>query len=205
MKKINLGLSRYTDAALLVLAQAILAALTGNAFFPTPVPALSLLQTVINDYIAALSAAQEGGKTNVATKNARKQDLIELLIQLANYVMLTANGDEVMLTSSGFPLSKGKQPLPPMQQPEILKLENGINSGELHITIGRVAGAKMYVYEYTLDPLADNPDWQSSNSTLVKFIFNNLEAGKKYWFRVAAYGKNEQAVYSNPVLSRIVQ
>jgi hypothetical protein len=205
MKKINLGFSRYSDAALLVLAQAILAALTGNAFFPTTVPALSLLQTVINDYIAALSAAQEGGRTNVATKNARKQDLVDLLIQLANYVTLTANGDEVMLTSSGFPLSKERQPLPPLGQPEILKLENGVNSGELHITIGKVPGAKAYVYEYTLDPLADNPDWQSSNSTLVKFIFNNLEAGKKYWFRVAAYGKNEQAVYSNPVLSRIVQ
>ena len=204
MKKINLGFNRYTDAALLVLAQAILAALTGNAFFPAPIPALADLQTAINDYMAALSAAQEGGKTNVATKNARKQELIDLLIQLGNYVMLTANGDEVMLTSSGFPLTKERQPLPPLVQPEIIKLENGINSGELNVIITSVPGARTYVYQYTQDPLTDNSNWASNNSTLVKFSFNNLEAGKKYWCRVAAYGRNEQVVYSNAV-SRIVQ
>lgn len=205
MKKINLGFSRYTDAALLVLAQAILAALTGNAFFTTPTPALTVLQTAINDYMAALSAAQEGGKTNVATKNAKKQDLIDLLIQLGNYVMLTANGDEVMLTSSGFPLMKERQPLPPLEKPEILKLENGTNSGELNVTIGSVTGARTYVYQYTQDPATDNSNWLSNNSTLVKFSFSNLEPGKKYWCRVAAYGRNEQAVYSNAILSKIVQ
>ena len=154
--------------------------------------------------MAALSAAQEGGKTNVATKNARKQELIDLLIQLGNYVMLTANGDEVMLTSSGFPLTKERQPLPPLVQPEIVKLENGINSGELNVIITSVPGARTYVYQYTQDPLTDNSNWASNNSTLVKFSFNNLEAGKKYWCRVAAYGRNEQVVYSNAV-SRIVQ
>jgi hypothetical protein len=205
MKKINLGFSRYTDAALLVLAQAILAALTGNTFFPTPTPALAAVQTALNDYMAALSASQEGGRTNVATKNARKKDLVDLLIQLGNYVMLTANGDDVMLTSSGFPLTRERQPLPPLEQPEILKIENGINSGELNITIASVFGARTYVYQYAKDPLSDNNDWVSNNSTLVKFSFNNLETGKKYWCRVAAYGRNEQAVYSNPALSKIVQ
>ena len=71
MKKLNLGFGRYSDSNLLVVAQAILAAMTGNIFFPSP-PSLATLQTAINDYATALSAAQEGGKTNVATKTLKK-------------------------------------------------------------------------------------------------------------------------------------
>lgn len=205
MKKINLGFSRYTDAALLVLAQAILDALTGNTFFPTPTPTLASLQTSITEYMDALSAAQEGGKTNVATKNARKQDLIEMLIQLGNYVTLTSNGYEVMLASSGFPLAKERQPMPPLVKPEITKIESGINSGELNVFINSIKGARTYVYQYTLEPLSESSNWVSNNSTHVKFAFDNLEAGKKYWCRVIAYGRNEQEVFSDPVLSRIVQ
>jgi hypothetical protein len=205
MKRLNLGFRRYTDAALLVEAQAILAALTGNAFFPTPTPTLPALESAIEAYMTALSAAQEGGKTDVATKNARKLELVDLLIQLGNYVMLTANGDEVMLVSSGIPVTKDRQPLPPLGTPEILKIENGINSGELLMTIAALPGARTYVYQYALDPLTDESSWVSNNSTLVKFSFSNLEAGKKYWFRVVAYGRNEQVVYSNPLLSKIVQ
>lgn len=205
MKKVNLGFSRYTEAALLVEAQAIQAALTNNNNFPTPTPTLAVVQTAIYDYANALSAAQEGGKTNVAIKNQKKQELIDILIALGNYVAFTANGDDVKLTSSGFPLTKQREPLPPLDKPEIIKLEGGMNSGELNVTIGAVKAARTYVYQYTQEPLTDNSSWVSNNSTLVKFSFSNLEAGKKYWCRVIAYGRNEQEVFSDPVLSRIVQ
>jgi hypothetical protein len=205
MQRINLGFGRYTDAALLVIAQAILAALTGNTFFPTPTPTLAALQTAVEAYSEALAAAVDGGKTAVAAKNARKQELMDLLVQLGIYVMLTANGDVEMLSSSAFPLTKDRQPLPPLEKPEITKMESGINSGELHVSINAVKGARTYVYQYTLDPLSQGSNWVSNNSTLVKFGFNNLEVGKKYWCRVVAYGKNEQMVVSDPVLSRVVQ
>jgi hypothetical protein len=42
------------------------------------------------------------------------------------------------------------------------------------------------------------------NSTLTKFSSTDLQSGKKTWTRVAAYGINEQVVYSDPV-ARIVQ
>lgn len=72
MKKLNLGFGKYSDSNLLVAGQAILVAMTGNTHFPTPSPTLATVTTAINDYSAALSAAKEGGKTNVATKNAKK-------------------------------------------------------------------------------------------------------------------------------------
>jgi hypothetical protein len=205
MKKVNLGFSKYTEANLLVIAQAILAALTTNAFFPTPVPTLVVLQTAITDYSEALSAAKDGGKTNIAVKNARKEELIALLIQLGNYVMLTANGNDEMLGTSGFPVSKTKEPSPPLVKPEIIKMEDGLNSGELQVTISSVAGARNYVYQYTQDPLTLTSQWTSSNTTLTKMLFTDLEPGKKYWSRAIVYGIKEQQVFGDPVLSQLIR
>lgn len=205
MQKINLGFNRFTEAVLLVIAQAILAALTGNAFFPTTTPTLAELQTAIDAYTAALSASMDGGKASIAAKNARKQDLIELLVALGNYVMLTARGNVEMLASTGFPLTKERQPQPPLDTPKILKLESGTNTGELTATIAALKGALTYVYQYTQDPLSESSEWISQNSTLSKITFTGLEAGKKYWVRVIAYGRNEQELMSDPVLSRLIQ
>ncbi|MGN6164324.1 MAG: hypothetical protein ACTHOF_07280, partial [Flavisolibacter sp.] len=140
MQKINLGFSRFTEAVLLVIAQYILASLTGNAFFPTTTPTLAELQAAIDAYTAALSASMDGGKASIAVKNARKQDLISLLIALGNYVMLTARGNVEMLASTGFPLSKVREPQPPLDTPKIVKMENGVNSGELVVTIATLKG-----------------------------------------------------------------
>lgn len=205
MQRINLGFNRLTEAVLLVIAQAIQAALTGNTFFTTPTPSLAQLQTAIDAYTAALSASMDGGKASIAAKNARKQELLELLVALGNYVMLTARGDLEILASSGFPLTKERQPQPPLDTPQITKMENGPNTGELTVTIRSLKGALTYVYQCTPDPLSDNSEWISHNGTLAKMNFTGLEAGKKYWFRVIAYGRNAQEVASDPVLSRLIQ
>ncbi|MGN6165021.1 MAG: fibronectin type III domain-containing protein, partial [Flavisolibacter sp.] len=66
-------------------------------------------------------------------------------------------------------------------------------------------GALTYVYQYTEDPLGEDSVWISQNSTLSKITITDLQPGKKYWVRVIAYGRNEQEVISDPVLSRLVQ
>jgi hypothetical protein len=204
MKKLNLSFGKYSDANLLVKAQAIYAAMLANTEFPNPQPTMPVFKTAVDSFEAALSAALEGGRTNVATKNARRDELIRLLITLGNYVTLTADGDDVMLTSSGFPIAREREPLPPLENPQIISLEGGSNAGEIKVTIGAIKGARTYVYQYTKDPLNDANEWTGQNSTLTKFSFSNLESGKKYWCRVAAYGTNEQVVYSQP-MARIAQ
>lgn len=205
MRKLNLGFSRYSDPNLLVKSQAILASMTGNSFFSTPSPSLAILQTAIDEYATALSAAKEGGKTNVATKNAKRTALVQLLVGLGNYVTFTAAGDVVAMVSSGIDLSKEPQPSAPLPTPVIASVEDGVNAGELKVIIYKVAGARTYIYQYTQDPLTESSEWISRNSTLVKLTLSGLQSGKKYWIRVIAYGNNGQEVYSDPVLTRIVQ
>jgi len=205
MKRVNLGFSRYADAPMLLISQVILAALTGNSFFPTPTPSLALVQTAIDAYAAALALAVEGGKANVAVKKARRKELMAILVQLGNYVILTANSNEEALASSGYPLPKPRTPLPPISKPQIIKLEDGMNSGEQQITIGAVNGARTFVYQYTPDPMPASPVWTGQNSTLTKVLFSGLEPGKKYWFRPIAYGRDEQEVFGDAVLSQIIR
>jgi hypothetical protein len=178
--------------------------MTGNAFFPTPTPTLATLETSIDSCDAALSLAQDGSRTKIAAKNERRAELIQVLIALGNYVIFESGSNEVMLLSSGFPVSKQREPMPPLENPQILKLEDGPNAGDLKIAIGAVKGSRTYVYQYTQDPLTADSEWTGLNSTLTKFIFSQLQSGKKYWCRVLAYGTKDQVVYSDPV-ARIVQ
>lgn len=204
MRRILMNFKRYADRALLIVAQAIAAALTGNLYFPTTNPTVATLQTAIGDYTAALAAAALGGKNNIAAKNARRADLIAVLTSLALDIMKQADGDLQKLISSGFPLSKDKTPLGPLGDPQILKLEDGALSGSLVVSINKVTGAQTYGYEYTLDPLTNDSQWTSEIDNKIKHTFSDLEAGKKYWVRVIAYGNDEQETDSDPVL-RIVQ
>lgn len=202
--KIKTSFSRYNDSNLEVKANTIIAAMTSNPNFPSPVPPLAEVTTAAAEYSTALLAAKQGGRTEVAIKKQKRTELIKLLTKLASYVTLTANGDRAIMVSSGFDLAKTREPLPPLVKPQVLKVVDGVNPGELKVIIGRVAGARSYMYEYTQDPLTPGSSWTGQNGTLSKVLFKNLESGKKYWCRVIAYGRNEQLAYSDPV-SRIVQ
>lgn len=202
--KIRTDFSRYSDSNLDVKAKTIIAAMTGNPNFPSPVPPLAEVSAASADYSAALVAAKNGGKTEVAVKDQKRAALESLLITLAAYVTMVAKNDRAIMISSGFDLVKEREPLPPLEKPEIIKVVDGTNAGELQVIISPVTGATNYMYQYTLDPLSAQSNWAGQNSTLSKALLKDLESGKKYWCRVVAYGRNEQLVYSDPV-SRIVQ
>lgn len=205
MRKIKLDFDRYGDDALLVLVNFLVLSLTGNVFFPTTDPTLASFQTVIDAYASALSAAQNRGKTEISAKNARRQELIDLLISLANDVTKQANGNEEALVSSGFPLTKTRQPKPPLGNPVIAKVEVSDIAGQLDVTLNSLDGARTFVYRYTPDPIVEGSVWTSINSTQVKQTLTGLETGKRYWIQVVAYGTNNQMTMCDPVLSKIVQ
>lgn len=205
MRKLNLNFGRYTDADLLVQAQSIEVSLTGNTYFPTTSPDLATVQTKINTYSDALSAAKDRSKNNIAAKNAARVDLTNTLVSLGMDLMKTANGNVQALISTAYPLSKQRQPLPPVGKPQVMKMEDGVNSGELVVIIAALLGARTFLYQYTQDPLTADSEWQSQNATTVKVLLSGLEPGKRYWIRVIAYGVNEQEVYSEAILSPIIR
>lgn len=199
--KLTLSFSKYSDASLESKAASILQMLTGNPNFPTPVPSLAELQAALTAYETALVAAHSRDIVKVAAKRATRTALENLLANLGMYIMWVANGNEEMLISSGFDLSKQREPVS-LQEPGVVTVSNGNSSGRLVASIKKVKGAYSYVYQVTADPLLADGTWTNMTLNSSKGIFENLTPGQRYYIRVAAVGSGTQIAYS-PVSSHI--
>jgi hypothetical protein len=194
--------SRLKDADILTKSRSIINCLTNNSYFLSPTPSLADMTSVTEEYATRLVAAQGGSRADIAEKNAQREALTSMLQQLSDYVNLIAAGDRTMLTSSGFDLNKQPQPIT-IGQPEDLRVLNGINEGELVVSVSAVKGAKAYVYEYTMDASLAAGSWISITGSKRKIVVAGLQPGKRYYCRVAAVGANGQIAYT-AVISRIV-
>ena len=202
MSKVLINFERYSDGNLESKAHTIISNMSGNPYFPTPVPAIADVQTAAADYSAALIDAKTGSRAAVATKNDMREALTVLLRSMAGYVNFVANGDAAKLLTSGFDLSKESTSVI-ITKPENLQVMNGANAGELEVTVNRVKGATAYQHEYTADAAAPVVNWISIASTSRRIVFSNLQPGSKYYCRVGAVGPKGQLVYTD-ALARIV-
>lgn len=198
MKRVKNGWEQKSDANLSVGARSAITHLTGNNYFPSPVPSLAEMQVFADNFDNALMQAKLGSHTAIAEKNARRAELIAALHSLGRYVDQAANGDEVALDSSGLLLTKDPSPMPPLTQPEGLTLANGVNPGELEVRINRQRGVRAYQYEYTPDPLTPASAWTPRLSSSSKTVLDGLTSDQKYWCRVGFIGSGGQLVYSEP-------
>lgn len=198
MKKMKalINFSTYSDANLETKAEYILQLMTGNPAFTDPIPTLAELTTVLDRYSKALIDAAGLDRVKVAEKNKLRFKLEQMLGQLGTYVNYVALGDEAIITSSGFSVSKTPEPRI-ITNPANLTITNGINSGQLVSSVKAVKGASGYLHEIAADPLTDASVWKSTPSSRSRFTFNDLQPGKKYWVRVAAIGTKDQIAYSN--------
>ena len=203
MQKISISFSGYTDSAFETKAEHILASMTGNPVFTSPIPTLVEVQAAVTTYSTQLVTAAGLGRTAVAEKNKSRKKLELLLSQLGMYVMYLANGDAAILTSSGFSLTKEPESNY-ITNPGNVTLGNGITSGQLQASVKAVKGAKSYLHQITDVQPAEDTVWKSTPSSRSKYIFNNLVPGKQYWVRVAATASGEQVAYS-PVVSQFAQ
>ena len=154
--------------------------LTDNEKYPTPTPALTVVQTAFDAYKVATAEAAQGGKEKIAARNARRAELVSLLRQLANYVSSTANGDLETLITSGFPIQKtGRSPIGPLPAPDAPIVSQGPLTGTLRAVISPLNGA--YVYNWRI-ALASAPTVyvQTAQTTGGRVMFEDLTAGQVY-------------------------
>jgi hypothetical protein len=204
MLRIRNGLEKKSDEALISKARNVISGMTDNSSFTTPTPTLAVVQAAVDAFTNALDVAQSGGTYEKAFKNQKRQEVIDLMHSLANYVLFIANGDKLVAQSSNFTIAKDPSPAPDVTPALNLELRDGFNSGEMYLKFDRVPGSRSYVYQITQHPLTDASVWKSITGTVKRATFSNLEVGKRYVARVMAIGINGQGVYSQTV-SRIAQ
>jgi hypothetical protein len=201
--KIKKSYKNPSDTYMLKLVGRIVESMKNNASFPNPIPTVTEVEKGAIDFQLALNVSGRNDRTLSSAKNDRKAELTGMLEKWDDYVTATSNGDKTMLLSSGFDIAGLKnqsQELTPFEQ---LEVEIG-PIGQAIVSIKRVAGARMYAYQCTPDPITPESVWTTETTSDRENTFTNLNSIAKYWFRVVAYGRGKQTVTSM-LVSRVIQ
>ncbi len=197
------GFRNFPDDELLVQAETVIQAMTGNANFPDPTPDLADVATARDDFAAKLAVARKrSGPEETALKNDARLVLGDLLKRLAFYVSTTADGNLAMLLSSGFRTTaypkSGRIP----ERPITIRLRDGRQSGQLVLAFNKVPGSLFYEYRYgVMDEALGEHQWSEPLTTTSSRdnVIAPVEAAKRYYVQVRAasgYGKSD---WSEPV------
>jgi len=202
MSKVRLSLGDLTIPEKIAKAQQIVNALTGNANFPSPTPALANITSAANELKSAADdvlAIRQLGKEKTAIQNQKEDVLDQLLAQEGSYVAAIAGNDEQLILSAGFDVrASTAAPTEPPAQPQSLAASEGSHDAEIDLTWQPVVGAKSYVVEQSGDPVAPNTWAHAGVSTRAGYTAKNLSSGTRYWFRAAAVNAAGQSGWSDP-------
>jgi len=160
--------------------------------FKTPDLPLTELDTRLEKLRVSYEAAQDGSRTERAVMYQDEELVDNSLRILSNYVDRIADGNEAIILSSGFHLSKQRGPI----EKPILTATNGKLQGTADLKRKAVTGAKSYLWQFSVN----GADWELAGaSTAAKFTVTDLTSVMRYYFRVAAITSEGTMAYTDPV------
>ena len=201
MGKIKLNLRGMSVTDKVQYVRQIIAAMTGNANFPTPEPPLADITTAVNGLETAFNAANTARQNAVSLTSAmddEEQALNALVMKLANYVENKSDGDEAKIQSAGMSVKSKPAPIGSLPAPDNFLATAGDNEGEAYLSCKPVHGANSYTARYCKDPITPEGWKPAGISTKSSMIVKGLTSGDKYWFQVAAVGAAGQGPWSDP-------
>jgi hypothetical protein len=203
MPKIKLNLRELSIPEKVSRARQIVTALTGNADFTTPHPALAevtgsvdALETAYNE----AQAARQEAKARTSAQNQKEEDADRILSQLASYIDSVSGGDEIKIRGAGLDVraSSGPSPAGGSTAPNGLEATAGDYDGQINLRWNKVEKARSYVIERSNDPPTSATWTQAVVVTKAQASVTGLTSGTKYWFRVAAVTTGGQSAWSDP-------
>jgi hypothetical protein len=203
--KVATSFGRYSDGGLAEKAQHIINSMDGNAAYPTPVPAITDIQSLVDSYVTALANLGNTGKQGTLIKDQFRESLEELLNTLALYVQTIGGSDILVLQSSGYDLQKGKgAPVGILPKPSNFRTEPGPTPGSVKGFLDAIDGANTYLFQYAETPVNGSTVWQNVYSSKSSHIITGLTSGKEYSFRVCGIGTNPTLVFSDVITTYVL-
>jgi hypothetical protein len=181
---------------LITFAQGVVNAMTNNPSFPTPLPALALVQTSINQLQTAETAAQGRAKGTATVRNDRRTALVAQLELLGAYVQSIAdanveNGAAIIQSAA---LAVRKIPLRP---PRAFAVKLGPVSGSVKLSVPAAARRAAYDWQYSTD---GGKTWLDIPSTLqAKTTMTGLAVATTPQFRYRAVLKAGEGDWSQAI------
>jgi len=193
--KVIISFVHLTVALLIETAKNIVIKMTGNTNFPTPDVPLTQVTTSANTLETKYNAAQGGGKQQTADMHQARAALESLLHKEALYVERIALGNDTIILSSGFDISKQPKPA---SHPAFTVI-HGDHEGEMVVKHKASKGAKSWSWQYCADPITDKGWILAGISTQANYTITGLTPGIKYWFRAAHVKTNGMSEWCSPI------
>lgn len=184
----------------------ILAAMTDNPFFPGPFGGLAAELEIIRGDVKNLEVGFMEGLSGAKDKIAGRKNAEEVFAKdfkdLAAYVNLVAKGNEKMLVSSGFEISKEGSSAARQHrsiQPQ-LELKQCDKRGSVYGRTKRVPGAKSYELHVAIGDPSTEGNWRHKavlpNASWTEI--GGLTAGQDYNFRLRCIMADGPGPWSPP-------
>jgi hypothetical protein len=206
--KAALNFQKALPEQVLSQGHALLKGLTGNLNFTNLPVDLNAFKAELDTYAAAIAEAKDGGKKAITLRNKQGGVVIRTIKQLATYVELNCKDDMNIFLSSGFqPRSSARTPAQPLDQPMILKIDQG-TPGQLLVSIKAVRKAKSYELRFgTVGTGGAAPAaWSTLMAPKAKTAIpiNGLTPGTTYAVQVRAYGQLGYTQYSDSATRMVI-
>jgi hypothetical protein len=144
-----LKLPEYEVPLLIVRARAILVAMTGNTWFPTPSPTLAEVEAATDDLFAAETRTLTRVVDSVSERDAKRMALVALLQRLGAYVqgVAIANPEHAaeIVESAGMYLKRAGGP-----RGRTFHAKQ-IRAGTIHVFAPGAGDGAAYEFQYSLD------------------------------------------------------
>lgn len=186
--KALIGFGKMKDEELVIVCNTIVGAMTGNAKYTTPSPALAEIQTLLDDFTTKLAVARKrGSPEDTALKDESREPLMVAIQQLGYYVNSIAQGHLSTLLSSGFPTNSASYANQVPLKVDNVRLSDGRLSGQVKLDFASQKIATIYEYRYRIR--TDIPkEWGDRFTTTSSRgnIIAPLEVGRFYEVQVRA-------------------
>lgn len=187
---VKLGLNRVTAFVLAAKANNMVAKMTGNPAYATPVPALADVTAASNVLTAAIDAhVLNPGPREKAARDQAFDNLKGLVIDLGGYVQAASNGKRDLIESAGCEVRKSAAPVGELAAPGKVQAYATALKGRVDVRWGGVRGRLLYnLYSCIGDP--NNEDnWSLQLQTSKnRHSIEGLKSGDTYFFAIRAVG-----------------
>jgi hypothetical protein len=180
---------------LITFADGVVKAMTGNAYFPSPSPALATVAAAIVDLQNAETAALARAKGAAAIRNGKRAVLVSLLQQLRTYVQSivdpNAENGPAIIQSAGMAIKKVAT-----RPPRVFAALAGAVSGTVKIVAPSAGARSSYDWQYS----TDGKTWIDLTTTIqAKTSLSGQTPGAVLEFRYRPVTKTGAADWSVPV------
>jgi hypothetical protein len=180
---------------LITYADNVVGRMTGNAYFPSPSPALAAVSAAITDLQNAETAALARTKGAAATRNAKRALLVSMLQQWRQYVQSVVDGNEenapAMIQSAGMAVKKTAT-----RKPRVFAALAGATSGTVKVVSPSAGHRVSYAWQYS----TDGKTWIDLAMTLqARATLSGQTPGTVLQFRYRWATKTGETDWSAPV------